>query len=143
MSSTRACFVALHNQQFAFDGASVKQIVEVRHVTRVPRTPAAMLGLFAIQGVIYPLFDIFYQQAPAPKALRLAVLIGNSERVIGLAVDKVLGFMNYQAEAMTAEPPAELKMLTDGLAVSAALAAPRIDAEKLIAALTRELEVAA
>lgn len=135
----RACFFERCAQPLAVDGAAVRRVVEVRQLTRVPRTPAALLGLFAAQGVIYPLFDALRE--PGQGAPPLAVLIGSAEHVVGIAADRVIGFMDYRADD-AAQPPAALAGVADGVAVAAAVTAARLDADVLVAKLIGELEQA-
>jgi chemotaxis signal transduction protein len=140
MDSIRACFIQLGSYHFAFDGGVMKQIVEVKHVTPVPRTPASMLGLFAVQGTIYPLFDMLYplELKPLETRMPLALLIQAQDRVVGVSVEKVLGFMVYRNES-TSLAGESVRAFSSGAATSSALSAPLIDAHKLVGHLTRQL----
>ena len=101
----RALFFRLEGVLFAIEGAHARQVVTVPHVTPVPRTPEAFLGLFTSGGALLPLIDprpllSFAGGAHGPLAHDLAVLAQAAPHTLALSVDEVVGFATLERNAM-------------------------------------------
>ena len=85
---------------FGLDGSSyavpverVREIVRLRQITGIPRTPAWMLGVVALRGEVVEVVDLRNRLglgASTPdRTHRIIVLHGDADRVTGLLVDSV------------------------------------------------------
>jgi len=85
---------------FELDGAAyavsverVREIVRMKQLTRVPRTPAWMLGVVALRGEVVEVVDLRQRlglgASTSNRSSRIIVLHGDVDRVTGLLVDSV------------------------------------------------------
>ncbi len=90
----RACLFELENVLFAVPGQYTRQIHTLETITRVPRAPQDLLGLFAVRGQIYPLVRI--ERTLGLKTndteAKLAVQIEFESKHMVFVIDAVVGF---------------------------------------------------
>lgn len=84
------------NEVFAVDVEDVREILEMRPITRVPNAPAFMLGMIDVRGRAVAVVDLRARLGlPATVAnnqtriLVLETLIGQSRLALGLVTDRV------------------------------------------------------
>ncbi len=92
----RAVTLRLDDEIFAIDAESVREILEVIPITRVPNAPDAVFGLINVRGSIVPLADLrvlFGMDRETPsedtRILVLEVPVGGETIVAGILADKV------------------------------------------------------
>lgn len=113
----RACFFKLGDQSYAVEGQNVRQVVTVRALTRVPRTPKILLGLFAERGQLLPLINLkaLLKLSSSRSDAYLALIITTPSGLLALNVDLVIGFQPFRGEDLQAKPAPYVKaVLQDG-----------------------------
>jgi purine-binding chemotaxis protein CheW len=85
-------------ERFCLPVLDVEEVVEWPLLTRVPLSPAYLLGIFNLRGAIVPLIDIALTEGRRtgllPKHVVVASLRGDAEREeirLGIAADEVVG----------------------------------------------------
>jgi chemotaxis signal transduction protein len=98
-TQARACLFELDEVLFAVPGQYTRQIHTLETITRVPRAPQDLLGLFAVRGQIFPLVRI--ERALGLKTntseAKLAVQIEFEAKHMAFVIDTVVGFDNVRA----------------------------------------------
>lgn len=96
----------LGDERFAIDVFSVREIIEPQRVTKVPRTPAHVLGMINLRGKIVPVVDLRKKlglpaDGLAGKEVRIVVVDLDDVRtgVVVDAVSEVLEIAESQIEA--------------------------------------------
>lgn len=83
----------LADSMYAVPIERVREIVRLRRITPVPRTPAAVLGVIALRGEIVQVVDLRRRlnvpRADETRRSRIIVLHGDELRVTGVLVDAV------------------------------------------------------
>lgn len=77
---------------FALSLASVREVVGSSPVSRIPRAPRAAVGLMNHAGRVYTIIDLaalLLDEAGEPR--EQVVLVDDPTRLLGLAVDRVVG----------------------------------------------------
>jgi purine-binding chemotaxis protein CheW len=94
--SMKALTLRLHDEVFAIEAESVREILDLVPVTEVPNAPAYVDGLINVRGRVVPLADlrvVFGMDRPEPdEDTRIVVLeteIGGEPTVVGIIADKV------------------------------------------------------
>lgn len=120
------CF-AIGGVAHALDVAVVREVVSVDKLVAVPRTPPAIMGVFALRGAVVALVDTRILLAlagppsapPAGAAALPALVIARGHRPLcGLTIDRVIGVMKLaDAELAPAlpgrEPPRGVRLILD------------------------------
>ena len=99
-SLARACLFELNEVVFAVPGHFTRQVHTLETITRVPRAPQDLLGLFAVRGQIYPLVRIERTLGLTPKSTepKLAVQVEFEGKNVAFVIDSVLGFNPLSAQ---------------------------------------------
>lgn len=83
----------LEESAYAIAVERIREIVRMRDLTCVPRTPAWLLGVMVLRGEVVEVVDLRRRlglSVEAPnRSSRIIVLHGDAERVTGLLVDSV------------------------------------------------------
>lgn len=92
-------------EEYALDIASVQEIKEVVPITRVPRTPPYITGVFNLRGRIVPVVDLkmrlgFGRSEFTPETR--IVVVEDADRPVGIVVDEVTETLSIDAEAVDA-----------------------------------------
>jgi purine-binding chemotaxis protein CheW len=97
---------------------SIREIIKVREVTEVPRTPRFLIGVISVRGVVIPVIDLRMRlkltAPPATRAARILVVVKDGEPY-GLLVDAVSGVVRL-AESEIEPPPSTLASESNFLA---------------------------
>jgi purine-binding chemotaxis protein CheW len=94
------CF-AIGQSTYALDVAVVREVVGVERLLAVPRTPAPIVGAFALRGATLALVDariLFGLDAGGSRATALVVARG-PRAICGLTIDSVLGVTPFAGAA--------------------------------------------
>jgi purine-binding chemotaxis protein CheW len=97
----------LGTEEFAFDLAQVKEIIRVGDITRVPKCPDFIVGVFNLRGNIIPIADLkkklgreLTHRTPATR-----IIVGEvGDIVAGFLVDAVIGTRQIPVHTMEAPP---------------------------------------
>jgi len=94
---------SLGEENFALDVAHVEKILEYQQVTKVPKAPAFMLGVFNLRGEVIPLVDtrIKFGMEPmqvtsATCVLVLTIKVEGENIKLGALVDSVKEVLKYE-----------------------------------------------
>lgn len=109
---TRVLSFDLGGEMFAIPADTVREILEVPPVTRVPGAPDFSNGLINVRGAVLPLADLRVPFAMAPRAhdedTRVIVIeeqIGEQAESIGIVADRVTDVYEMDREAIDEAPP--------------------------------------
>jgi purine-binding chemotaxis protein CheW len=99
--NTRVCLFELNEQTFAVEGRYSRQFVRVEHLTRVPHAPQALLGFFSARSQVRALIDLgslIGMASDEPSKTETAALFEFDGNVLALAIDRMVGFPEYNPE---------------------------------------------
>src|ERR1700751_796229 len=106
------CVFRSGRERFCLPVLDVEEVLEWPLVTKLPMSPAYLLGIFNLRGVIVPLIDIAITEGRRPgllpKHLVVASLPGEShlEDVrVGIASDEVIGTYSVKNEDLLEQAP--------------------------------------
>lgn len=103
ISAGRVCVVQLGQLTVGIAGAYTRQVQSLTDLRRAPRTPAALLGLFAVRSQVIPIVALEpLLGLPVPKH-EFAVQLEFESRQFGIGIDAALGFVPFQASTTAAE----------------------------------------
>jgi purine-binding chemotaxis protein CheW len=99
-AQARACLFELDEVLFAVPGQYTRQIHTLENITRVPRAPIDLLGLFAVRGQIFPLVRIERTLGlkTSQTDAKLAVQIEFEGKHMVFVIDEVVGFNPISAQ---------------------------------------------
>jgi purine-binding chemotaxis protein CheW len=100
----------LDREEFGLPVESVREVLRVGEVTRVPQAPAHIRGVTNVRGSILPVVEIRTRIGLAPLdpgPLARIVVLEVGERALGLLVDRVTRVAKLRA-AEVEPPPAEV-----------------------------------
>jgi purine-binding chemotaxis protein CheW len=110
-AAMRALTMRLDDETFAIDAESVREILEVVPVTRVPNAPEAVFGLINVRGSVVPLADfrVLFGMArqEATEDTRIVVVevrLDDERLVAGLLADKVYEVVDLDGGARDPAP---------------------------------------
>jgi len=96
---------------FATDITRVREVLEYRHVTKVPRTPDYMRGVINLRGSVVPVVDLRFQLGMGPtertvdtSIVILEVQIDNHLTLLGALTDSVQEVVDFKSEALEPAP---------------------------------------
>lgn len=82
----------LGNETYGADINQIKEIIKVRDITPVPKSPAAVLGVIDLRGKIIPIIDLkeeFGMVKSPPIDINLIIVTEVTGKLAGLRVDAV------------------------------------------------------
>ena len=96
----------LAEETYGVDIGSVREIIRIQEITKVPRTPDFVEGVINLRGNVIPVIDLRkrfgFQQTDATKDTRIVVVDINGND-IGVVVDAVTEVLRLSSDAV--EPP--------------------------------------
>lgn len=92
----------LDKEVFAFDVLKIKEVLEVPHITRMPKTPDFMVGIINLRGGVVPVVD-----------LRVKFDLPQSEYTVNTAI--VIVEVNYKDSDMSQEEVLSIGALVDSV----------------------------
>jgi purine-binding chemotaxis protein CheW len=113
------CF-SIAGKAYALDVAVVREVVSIDKLLPVPRTPAPIVGAFALRGATVALVDtriLFGLDATTPANTALVVVRGH-RTICGLTIDRVMGVARFVEAKFTPavrgrEPPQIAGFMSD------------------------------
>ena len=110
----------LDREVFALDIESVREVLELTHITRVPRTPEFMRGVINLRGHAVPVVDMRkkFGMPLAEDTVNTCIIIaevamGDESAVIGALVDSVREVFEMGAGEIMPPPRMGLSVKTD------------------------------
>jgi purine-binding chemotaxis protein CheW len=90
------CF-AVAGKIYALDVAVVREVVGIDKLLPVPRTPAPIVGAFALRGATMALVDsrILFGLEAAVAATTALVVVRGHRTICGLTIDRVVGVARF------------------------------------------------
>ena len=98
-------------EEYGIEILKVQEIRGFEHPTRIVNTPADVLGVLNLRGVIVPIIDLrirFGMQQVPYNTETVTIVLNLGSRVVGMVVDGVSDVVALQADQV--KPPPELKM---------------------------------
>jgi purine-binding chemotaxis protein CheW len=140
-TQARACLFELDDVLFAVPGQYTRQIHTLETITRVPRAPTDLLGLFAVRGQIFPLVRIerVLELKTGTSEPKLAVQIEFEAKHMAFVIDTVVGFDDVPSQL---EPviDARFSALTLGQVSVAGRVVNVLDVAKLVQSLAARID---
>src|SRR3954469_11962490 len=106
------CVFRAGRERFCLSVLDVEEVVEWPSVTRVPLSPAFLMGVFNLRGKIVPVIDIAFTEGHRadlpPKHVVVAQLPAGEEHEeirIGIATDEVIGTYTTSEPLLIDEAP--------------------------------------
>ncbi len=99
-------------QRFAWELATVREIVPARSVTRLPGAPAWVVGLVNLRGMVVTVVDLATRLALAPRERAQVVVLDVDGRALGVRVDAVRSVATSDEAVVE---PVEAARAADGL----------------------------
>lgn len=119
----------LDGEIFAIDAQSVREILEVPCITRVPGAPAFANGLINVRGAIVPLADLAVAfgmaratQGQDTRAIVIETEVEGEPTILGILADKVLDVTAMEGVTVADAPPVGMRWRADFIR---AIARPR------------------
>lgn len=114
------CF-SIAGKPYALDVAVVREVVSVDKLLPVPRTPAPIIGAFALRGATVALVDsriLFGLDDAASPATTALIIVRGHRTICGLTVDRVIGVARFIEARFTPavrgrEPPQIAGFMSD------------------------------
>jgi purine-binding chemotaxis protein CheW len=98
----------LEKEEFGVPVRSVREIIRVSEITRVPQAPPHIRGVTNLRGRIIPVVEIRTRIGLTPATvgyLSRILLVEAHDRVFGLLVDAVTEVLKVPASSVTPAPP--------------------------------------
>lgn len=108
------CF-SLGEETFAIPLLSVREVIAVPEITRVPQTPPHFLGIMNLRGQVISVIDLRNKLAIKPKSnSETAVIICDlGENSIGVVVDSINSVLHPSPDQVTEKPEIQSQRNTD------------------------------
>lgn len=97
--------ISLGNEIYGVDILSVREIIGIPSLTRLPRSPEHILGVMNLRGRVVPVVDLrkrFNMSMAAPDPVIVVVMSGS--KTIGAVVDQVLDVAVIERKSIQAPP---------------------------------------
>jgi purine-binding chemotaxis protein CheW len=109
------CVFRAGRERFCLSVLEVEEVVDWPIVTRIPLSPAFLMGVFNLRGTIVPLVDIAFTEGRRPGLLPKHVVVaswrGDAQREdlrLGIAADEVVGTFSATEEAVLDQAPGDV-----------------------------------
>lgn len=86
---------------FGLEIGEVREVIEYREVTPVPRAPEFVAGIISLRGTILPLIDLrirFGMEPTEPGPETMILVVDLEGRQVGLLADRILDILKVSAE---------------------------------------------
>jgi purine-binding chemotaxis protein CheW len=109
------CVFRAGRERFCFSVLEVEEVVDWPLVTKIPLSPAFLMGVFNLRGTIVPLIDIAFTEGRRPGTLPRHVVVASLEADpqrgvmrLGIAADEVIGTFSASEDALLDQAPADV-----------------------------------
>ncbi len=103
-------------EEFAASIHQVREVIRLPGLTRMPRTPAYVVGLMNLRGKVFPVIDLkrrFRMEARASDGRTRVMVVEVGEQAMGLVVDDVVEVLRTSRDHF--EPPPAMIAENTGL----------------------------
>lgn len=101
MSSLRLLLFRCGGQVLAVEAGAVREILAATEPTRIPGTPAAVLGLVNVRGTLVPVVDAAAAVGlSARNGAPTLVLVDRHDKPVALAVEEVLDLVTVESSSL-------------------------------------------
>ena len=101
----------MSDELFAINVSKVINILEMRHITKVPKTPSYMKGVINLRGTVLPVIDlrVKFGLPEAENTVDTSIIVLNIEKdgeiiMLGTLVDAVREVLELKDEEIAASP---------------------------------------
>lgn len=115
LPESQYCIFRAGRERFSLSVLDVEEVVEWPAVTRMPLSPAFLMGIFNLRGSIVPVIDIAFTEGRRPdlppKHVVVGVLKGEGDRDdlrLGIAADEVIGTYSTPEPLLVDEAPKDV-----------------------------------
>jgi purine-binding chemotaxis protein CheW len=115
LPQSQYCIFRAGRERFSLSVLDVEEVVEWPAVTRMPLSPAFLMGIFNLRGSIVPVIDIAFTEGRRPdlppKHVVVGVLKGEGDRDdlrVGIAADEVIGTYSTAEPLLVEEAPKDV-----------------------------------
>jgi len=109
------CVFRAGRERFCLSVLDIEEVVDWPIITRIPLSPAFLMGVFNLRGTIVPLVDIAVTEGRRPglmpKHVVVALLPGEGHQDalrVGLAADEVIGTYSVSEDTPLEEGPKDM-----------------------------------
>jgi chemotaxis signal transduction protein len=109
------CIFRTGRERFCLSVLDVEEVVEWPALTRVPLSPAFLMGIFNLRGSIVPVVDIAFTEGRRPDLPPRHVVVASLEAEgdhdqlrIGIAADEVIGTYSTADPLLVEEAPQDV-----------------------------------
>jgi chemotaxis signal transduction protein len=109
------CIFRTGRERFCLSVLDVEEVKEWPNLTKVPLSPAFLMGIFNLRGSIVPVVDIAFTEGRRtdlpPKHIVVASLKGDGDRDdlrIGIAADEVIGTYSTSDPLLVEQAPRDV-----------------------------------
>ena len=98
---------ALAGEEYGVDILTVREIRGWTRVTRIPQTPAHVLGVLNLRGAIVPIMDLrlrFGLEREAYDDSTVTIIVSVADRLFGIVVDAVSDVVDVEPSAINSVP---------------------------------------
>lgn len=108
------CF-SLGEETFAIPLLSVREVIAVPEITRVPQTPPHFMGIMNLRGQVISVIDLRNKLSIKPKAnAETAIIICDlGDNSVGVVVDSINSVLHPSPEEVTEKPEIQSQRNTD------------------------------
>lgn len=106
------CVFRAGRERFCLSVLEVEEVVDWPLVTRIPLSPAFLMGVFNLRGTIVPLIDIAFTEGRRPGLLPKHVVVATfkedasrEDLRLGIAADEVIGTFSATEDALLDQAP--------------------------------------
>ncbi len=122
---------------FAFDLSNVREVVRVKEVTKVPKAPPFIKGVFNLRGQIVPLIDLSKVINTNEGKCREAIILSYDDELVGIAVESVKGVVRITRDDVMS-PPSDASEFIEGLIKWGDRLVSILNSEKILAKVCSE-----
>jgi purine-binding chemotaxis protein CheW len=112
---TQCVTLGLDRELFGISVENVREILDMRPITRLPQAPTYLLGITDVRGRSVPVIDLRVKLGLPPgevtystRILVLEMAMGDRNVVLGLVADRVMEVIELEADHL--EPPPAIGM---------------------------------
>jgi chemotaxis signal transduction protein len=108
------CIFRVGRERFCLSVLEVEEVVEWPGLTKLPLSPAFLMGIFNLRGSIVPIIDIAFTEGRRPDLLPKHVVVATLRRPdeeilrLGIATDEVIGTYTTTEPLLVAEAPRDV-----------------------------------
>lgn len=108
------CVFRAGRERFCLAVLDVEEVVEWPELTRMPLSPAFLMGIFNLRGSIVPIIDIAFTEGRRPDLQPKHVVVASMRRPdeeilrLGIAADEVIGTYTTTEPLLVEEAPRDV-----------------------------------